>query len=249
MPRSAVARASQGHAIFDEIHSYCLSHADEARAQRYARFFTEGYNAYGIDPKDPEWEPARLRWSARFRELGPQAFMACADRLVRTGKYEEAGFAILIASDLSEFDSRDMFAAIGGWFDCGGICNWALTDTLCKMVTSRYLSNNVVGLTDLTPWRNASYPYKRRAVPVTLVEAIDKRDLKRWLPFLEPLMTDDQKVVRQGMGWFLREAWKREPERVEPFLLKWKDTAPRLIYQYATEKMTAAERARFRRSR
>jgi hypothetical protein len=33
---------------------------------------------------------------------------------------------------------------------------------------------------------------------------------------------------------------------VEPFLLDWKDTAPRLIFQYATEKMTAADKARFR---
>jgi len=46
-----------------------------------------------------------------------------------------------------------------------------------------------------------------------------------------------------------------ENQRVEssflefPFLLKYKDTAPRLIFQYATEKMTAEGKERFRRTR
>lgn len=235
--------------MFDEIHAYCVAHADEARAQRYARYFTEGYDAYGVDHRDPDWEPTRLGWSARLRAAGPAAFIECADKLVRTGKYEEGSFAILIAADLREFDSREMFEAIGGWFDCGGIRNWAHTDVLGKMVLSRYIESGIVRLKDFKPWRESPMKYKRRAVPVALVESIEHRDLDKWLPFVEPLMQDSEKVVHQGTGWFLREAWKREPDRVEPFLLKWKDTAPRLIYQYATEKMAAADKARFRRSR
>jgi hypothetical protein len=51
------------------------------------------------------------------------------------------------------------------------------------------------------------------------------------------------------VGWFLREAWKIEPEPVEAFLLKYKNTAPRLIFQYATEKMTKEGKERFRRDK
>jgi hypothetical protein len=36
---------------------------------------------------------------------------------------------------------------------------------------------------------------------------------------------------------------------VEAFLLDWKDKAPRLIYQYACEKMTPAQKSRYRRSK
>jgi len=46
-----------------------------------------------------------------------------------------------------------------------------------------------------------------------------------------------------------REAWKLRPEQVEQFLLKWKDTAPRLIFQYATEKMTAENKISFRKEK
>jgi 3-methyladenine DNA glycosylase AlkD len=61
-------------------------------------------------------------------------------------------------------------------------------------------------------------------------------------------MEDKERVVQQGVGWFLREAWKRDPAPVEIFLMEWKDTAPRLIFQYATEKMTAAQKKRYRKS-
>jgi 3-methyladenine DNA glycosylase AlkD len=59
-------------------------------------------------------------------------------------------------------------------------------------------------------------------------------------------MLDAERVVQQGVGWFLREAWKKEPAPVEALLAEFKDTAPRLIFQYATEKMTPAQRTRFR---
>ena len=36
---------------------------------------------------------------------------------------------------------------------------------------------------------------------------------------------DPEREVHQGVGWFLREAWKIEPLPVEEFLLKYKETA------------------------
>ncbi len=31
-----------------EIRRFCESHSDPARAQKYARYFVEGYDAYGL---------------------------------------------------------------------------------------------------------------------------------------------------------------------------------------------------------
>jgi 3-methyladenine DNA glycosylase AlkD len=63
------------------------------------------------------------------------------------------------------------------------------------------------------------------------------------------MMLDLERVVQQGLGWFLREAWKRDRERTEESLLAWKDTCGRTIIQYATEKMSPADRARFKRQK
>jgi 3-methyladenine DNA glycosylase AlkD len=62
-------------------------------------------------------------------------------------------------------------------------------------------------------------------------------------------MTDPDREVHQGTGWFLREAWKLNRGETEKFLMKHRNTAPRLIMQYATEKMTKDERLKFRRDK
>jgi 3-methyladenine DNA glycosylase AlkD len=74
-------------------------------------------------------------------------------------------------------------------------------------------------------------------------------DPARLLDFIRPMMMDDERVVHQGLGWFLREIWKKRPAETEQFLLEWKDTAARLIFQYATEKMAPEQKARFRREK
>jgi 3-methyladenine DNA glycosylase AlkD len=66
------------------------------------------------------------------------------------------------------------------------------------------------------------------------------------LEVMRPMMHDRERVVHQGLGWFLREAWKRQPELIEIFLMEFKNSSPRLIFQYATEKMTKEQKERFR---
>jgi len=60
-------------------------------------------------------------------------------------------------------------------------------------------------------------------------------------------MPDSETVARQGPGWSLRECWKREPVLMEDFLLKQKDFPPRIIFQYAAEKMTPKPASGFAR--
>ena len=74
-------------------------------------------------------------------------------------------------------------------------------------------------------------------------------DVAPLLEFIRPMMLDDERVVHQGLGWFLRESWKKQPKPAEAFLAEYKETAARLIFQYATEKMSAAARSRFRRAK
>jgi 3-methyladenine DNA glycosylase AlkD len=147
-----------------------------------------------------------------------------------------------------EIDSR-AFAGLSKWFKAG-IANWAHSDVLCGEVISPLLRCGRIGLEALAPWRGSPLKYQRRAVPVGMLGLL-KTDagIGPLLEFVRPLMTDGERVVHQGLGWFLREAWKKHPKPVEAFLLEYRDTAPRLIFQYATEKMTPAERARFRRQK
>ena len=98
--------------------------------------------------------------------------------------------------------------------------------------------------------RRSALALARRSVAVPLIKLLKSTD--NYTPFFElitPLMMDSERVVHQGLGWFLREAWKKQPVQTEHFLLLWKDRAARLIFQYATERMSKEERLRFRRSK
>ena len=38
--------------LVGEIRSYCAAHADAAKAGKWARYFTEGYDSWGLLDKD-----------------------------------------------------------------------------------------------------------------------------------------------------------------------------------------------------
>lgn len=251
--RSMRTKAEKGTSlpaeIVDKIRAFCQAHADAAMVKKYSRYFVEGYDAYGVDFRIPEYDAQRKQWLARLKAAGPEAILEAGDRLMQTGKYEESACAIRFVADSPEFHSPALFARIGRWFE-KGIVNWALCDVLCGEVLSPFLQRGVVGPEALEPWVTSALKYQRRAVPVTLIKpAKDGWELKPMLQLIEPLMSDGEKVVQQGVGWFLREAWKLQPKLVEAFLMKHKQTCPRLIVQYATEKMTKAGKERFRRTK
>ena len=249
MAKSAVARDGVIQSVVAEVREFCVANANPDIVRKYAKFFKEGYDAYGLDYRNPGWEEHRQACGKRLRAAGPEAWLDAGDILTRTGKYEEASFAIEFAMDLSDLHTAASFARLGKWFE-GGIRNWAHSDVMCGKVLSHFLIDGIVGFEALADWRNSEYKFKRRAVPVMLLPLLDLRtEYETLFVVVEPLMSDPAREVHQGVGWFLREAWKRQPAVTEKFLMRYKDTAPRLIYQYATEKMTPQQKARFRRGK
>jgi len=233
---------------FIEIRKFCEQNADPRIVKKYARYFKEGYDAYGLTPQI--FETQRDKWLDLWKqELSVNDFILLGDRLIATGKYEEAGFAIAFIYSNTRKLIPEMFEKLGSWLE-NGIANWAHTDVLSGKVLAYFINNNLIGIESLEKWTVSEWVWKRRAVPVTLVEAL-KTDipLDKILSVIESLMPDNEHKVQQGLGWLLREAWKKYPGRVEEFLLKWKDTCGRTIIQYATEKMKKEDRAKFKKAR
>lgn len=235
-------------ALAAEIRAYCQANANPQLATKYARYFREGYDAWGLlDGKHAMWTEKVPDWLERYHGLGLRGFLKLGEALFVSGKYEEGALAIRFLRAWKEKLGADDMPKLARWFD-GGIRNWAHTDVLCGEVLSPLLAGGQIRLEALAPWRTAAFAFQRRAVPVAMLGLV-KGEAKTGplLEFIRPMMEDSERVVHQGLGWFLRELWKKDAERVEAFLLEWKDRAARLIFQYATEKMTPAGKARFRR--
>ena len=111
------------------------------------------------------------------------------------------------------------------------------------VVLSEFIYNDIIQPKDFINWTKSESKWKRRAVPVTFFEAIKKGDKPEpIIAVVEILMEDKEEDVQKGLGTLLREIWKKQPEIVEEFLLKWKDKCGRKIIHYATEKMNKEAR-------
>ena len=228
--------------LVNDIKSVLQAHADPSIVKKYSRYFVEGYDTYGVDLKEIRVERNALLKDNR-QELGLEGFLHLGELLVQSGKYEEGFIAIDFISYFQKEFTLFTLERLGGWLD-HGLRNWAHTDVLSGDVLSVFPVNKIVPLGAFSGWRSTSSKWKRRAVPVTMIKAL-KTDISidALLEFINPMMMDEEKVVHQGLGWFLREVWKKSPEQVEDYLLKWKDQCARLIIRYATEKMTKEKKA------
>lgn len=232
--------------IIEEIRDYCLENADEAIVKKYSRFFREGYDAYGLTHEKIAFIVKKI---LNIPNMYPDLIFEIASLLIKSGKYEETNIAILIVASLKKQFGNRIFREINNWFTYG-IINWAHCDILCTELLSPLLIYGDITIKDIEGWKTSPNKFQRRAVAVSIIKLLPlKYDINKLLSFIDSMMMDKEKEVHQGLGWFLREAWKKDKQKVEPFLIKWKDTAPRMIYQYALEKMSKEEKEKFRKEK
>lgn len=232
--------------LVQEIRLYCIANADAERVKKSQRFFKEEFVGYGLTAPQVQ---DKVKEILKSNNPDLQTILDAGPLMMQSNKYEEISFALLLLDGLWKQFTPETFRTIGNWF-AFSINNWAHADTLGMFTLPRFLDKKILEMDDFNSWLNSPFKFQRRCVPVTLIKHIKKT--KKVMPsilFVEKLMADPEREVHQGMGWFLREAWKISPAEVEPFLMKYKDSAPRLIIQYACEKMTAENKLRFRRAK
>jgi 3-methyladenine DNA glycosylase AlkD len=233
----------------NEIVAYCEANSNEAIVYKYSRYFKdgkEGYDAYGVTTELMQSKISVLNANER---VSLQLLIDTAPSLLSSGKQEETFFLLLLVEKHLKELKPENFEDISKWFEYG-IINWAQCDTLCNKIIPWFFLKKLVPISRLTEWQTSSFRFQRRSVAVALIKLLKSTD--DYSPFFElitPIMMDKERVVHQGLGWLLREAWKKQPLQTEGFLLLWKDQAARLIFQYATEKMDKEDRLRFRRNK
>lgn len=233
----------------DKIVTYCVANANDAIVKKYAIYFKdgkEGYDAYGVTT---ELLLSKVKELNSNNSVTLPLILEAAPLLLKSGKHEETAFVLLLAEGKLKLLKAEDFDEISQWYTFG-IINWAQCDLLCNKIIPWFLLHNLVPLSKLAEWQNSPFRFQRRSVAVPLVKLLKSTD--NYTPFFDlitPVMMDSERVVHQGLGWFLREAWKKQPVQTEQFLLLWKDRAARLIFQYATERMSKEERLRFRRNK
>ncbi len=230
--------------IFSFCEKYFFDHENPANVGKYARSFTEGYDAFGLD--EAQLKELSNEVFVRFEPSVPE-LARLSHHFFATGKYEFGSLAIMFLKKHRPRLDREAYEEVKRCLD-DVVENWAHSDTLATKITPVFLELGIADMGDFETWLTSKSKWTRRVAAVTMLWQKTRLPAQELLDFVRPLMRDPERPVQQGVGWLLRELWKLSPREVEDFLFQNKDTAPRLIIQYATEKMSKEKKKRFRRA-
>ena len=129
-----------------------------------------------------------------------------------------------------------------------GINNWDLVDLSAPYILGDYLKDktdrNV--LYDLA---GSSVMWERRIAVVSTLMLIRDGQLDDTFRLAEMLIDSRHDLMQKSIGWMLREAGKRDEERLVRFLENHRHEMPRTMLRYAIEKFPEPERREFMRNR
>jgi 3-methyladenine DNA glycosylase AlkD len=123
------------------------------------------------------------------------------------------------------------------------INTWDLVDRSAIYVVGEFLRDKPRDV--LLDLARSQRPMERRTAILSTFAFIRRGDLDDAFRIAEVLVDDDQDLVQKAVGWMLREAGKKDADRLRAFLDTHARTMPRVMLRYAIEKLGREERDRY----
>lgn len=124
------------------------------------------------------------------------------------------------------------------WID-----DWGLVDRAAPYVVGGYLfDKDKKPLYDLAHSMN---PMERRTAIVATYYFIRQNQIEDTFQIAEILVHDEDIYVQKAVGSWIREAGKRDENRLKTFLDKFARTMPRITLQYAVEKLNKETKQKY----
>jgi len=177
------------------------------------------------------------------REKGIDFVVRVADDLFTGRVLEEKVTAVfLLEKQAGNFGDKE-FRLFESWLD--RVTSWADHDALAHDVLAPMLVVSPIRVRDVFEWAESSNRWRRRAACVALIRGRRAGRFAQEVARLSnQLLNDDDDMVQKGLGWLLREAAKADPKRTVPYLMKIRQTAPRLVLRTACETLNPSARKR-----
>jgi 3-methyladenine DNA glycosylase AlkD len=208
------------------------------------RFFTpeQRVESYGVASPDLKRiaqsisRPVKA-WPAAERDR------FCTD-LWTGGTNEEGALVCYVYRRFAKTCGEREFRLFTKWLD-RYVKNWGHTDGLSLWLLGASIANEPSLIGELDGWTGSKNRWKRRAAAVALVPSA-RRGLhtREIIRIAEPLVPDEDDMVRKGVGWLLKETYPKKPAEVMRFLMPHRAQASRVVLRYAAEKMSPPDRAR-----
>ena len=220
-----------------------ISHADPAQVPGLMRFFKTGPGQYGegdrfLGIKVPVTrEVVKQYW----RETTFENLQECIG-----SEFHEVRLAALLTLiqifSHSKADRTTQQKCIDFYLaNTSGINNWDLVDLSCYPLLGVWLMDKDRKiLYDLA--RNGKDIWEQRIGIVSTMTFIRNRQLDDTFAIADILLHHPHDLIQKATGWLLREAGKRNKEKLVEFLHTRHSSMPRTMLRYAIEKFSKDER-------
>ena len=120
------------------------------------------------------------------------------------------------------------------------INNWDLVDLSCRFIIGEYLLDKSRDI--LYQLAQSSLLWDNRIAIVSTYAFIRKGQLEDTYALSDLMMQHPHDLMHKAIGWMLREAGKRNPERLYDYVMRHRADMPRTMLRYAIEKFSPKER-------
>lgn len=121
------------------------------------------------------------------------------------------------------------------------INNWDLVDLSCRFIVGEYLLDKSRDI--LYQLAQSSLLWDNRIAIVSTYAFIRKGQLEDTYALSDLMMQHPHDLMHKAIGWMLREAGKRDANRLYNYVMSHRADMPRTMLRYAIEKFSPAERS------
>ena len=121
------------------------------------------------------------------------------------------------------------------------INNWDLVDLSCRFIIGEYLLDKSRDI--LYQLAHSPLLWDNRIAIVSTYAFIRKGQLEDTYALSDLMMQHPHDLMHKAIGWMLREAGKRNPERLYDYVMSHRADMPRTMLRYAIEKFSPKERS------
>ena len=121
------------------------------------------------------------------------------------------------------------------------INNWDLVDLSCRFIIGEYLLDKSRDI--LYHLAQSPLLWDNRIAIVSTYAFIRKGQLEDTYALSDLMMQHPHDLMHKAIGWMLREAGKRNPERLYDYVMSHRADMPRTMLRYAIEKFSPKERS------
>lgn len=230
----------------DEVEKALNAHENPADAVFLQRFFKTGKGQYGEGDIFIGLRVPIVRQIAKqFQDLS----LAELERLLESPIHEHRLCAVVIMTEQAKHADQNQHKALYDLYlrRTDRLNNWDIIDVSCRDVVGGYLQDKLrEPLYKLARSRDL---WERRIAIVSTWQFIRVGDLDDTFAIAELLLTDVHDLIHKATGWMLREAGKRDEDRLKAFLDEHAAQMPRTMLRYSLERLHPEERQYYMRQK